>query len=482
MTGKLLTTGLAAIIGTALCFAQKKPYSVTWEQFNIHTTRLPEIGRIVTTHSDGSGESRWSIGCETLDRDYADFSKYKKYIGELGVGYARIQSGWAKCEPIKGKYEFDWLDNIVDGLNEEGVKPWMCLCYGNPLYGADRNLGSGLFMNEDVMKPWLKYINETVKRYKGKVAMWEVWNEPNLRSKNNPEIYAELLIRTAEEIRKVDKNAIIIGMSLSGIPTAWPKKVLDILKEKKKLDLIDKVSFHPYYPNPDNATSDILILDSLVKSYSPEIELFQGETGCPSILEVGHAMNHIEWSEYKQVKWDLRRMANDFNLNIMSNIFTMVDLRYDNMLQSFGLIRMDLQNKVLYKRPSYYGVQHMASLLTTKMQPSPISVEHTSTREISAVGIKDSTGIPVGAILWYSDQMPTDQLEKDLVSMTIKGLNLKDPVYVELITGRVYSLSGVVLRGGLSGGNVRMANLPMWDSPIFIIEKSCLKMEPSSIK
>ena len=46
------------------------------------------------------------------------------------------------------------------------------------------------------------------------------------------------------------------------------------------------VSFHPYYPNPDNATTDILALDSLMKSYSPKIKLFQGETGCPSILNM----------------------------------------------------------------------------------------------------------------------------------------------------------------------------------------------------
>ncbi len=73
-------------------------------------------------------------------------------------------------------------------------------------------------------------------------------------------------------------------------------------------------------------------------------------------LEYGHAMNYYEWSEYKQAKWDLRRMANDFRLEIMSNIFTMVDLQYENMLQSFGLIRMNLRKKVVYKRPSYYAV------------------------------------------------------------------------------------------------------------------------------
>lgn len=317
---------------TGMSFAQKKPYSVTWQQFNVHTPPLLQIGELATKPADGTGNSRWSVGCETLDRDYADFSKYKQYVGELGVGYARIQSGWAKCEQEKGKYDFAWLDKIVDGLNEEGVRPWMCLCYGNPIYGVDRNLGAGLFIKEEVMKAWCKYVRETVKHYKGRIAMWEIWNEPNLRSKNNPEYYAEMLIRTAEEIRKIDNEAVILAFGLSGMPLGWTKSVMDIVKERKKLHLINYVSYHPYYPNPDTATTDILALRKLVKSYSEKIDIFQGETGCPSILEYGHAMNHWEWSEYKQVKWDLRRMANDFNLVIPSSIFTMVDLQYENML------------------------------------------------------------------------------------------------------------------------------------------------------
>lgn len=86
---------------TGMSFAQKKPYSVTWQQFNVHTPPLLQIGELATKPADGTGNSRWSVGCETLDRDYADFSKYKQYVGELGVGYARIQSGWAKCEQEK---------------------------------------------------------------------------------------------------------------------------------------------------------------------------------------------------------------------------------------------------------------------------------------------------------------------------------------------------------------------------------------------
>ena len=54
--------------------------SVTWTKLNSHAANLPVIGKLKTISSDGSGKSWWSIGCETLDRDYSDFSKYKPYL------------------------------------------------------------------------------------------------------------------------------------------------------------------------------------------------------------------------------------------------------------------------------------------------------------------------------------------------------------------------------------------------------------------
>ena len=83
---KLFVTTVLILATVMSVSAQKKPYSVTWQNFNTYSTRLPETGKLVTKPADGSGDSRWSIGCETLDRDYADFSQFRKYVGPLGVG------------------------------------------------------------------------------------------------------------------------------------------------------------------------------------------------------------------------------------------------------------------------------------------------------------------------------------------------------------------------------------------------------------
>ena len=66
------------------------------------------------------------------------------------------------------------------------------------------------------------------------------------------------------------------------------------------------------------------------------------------------------------------------------------------------------------------------------IRPKELTLESSySDREISLVGLADKNGKTIGAMLWFSDQIPTDQLERELVSLTIDGLSLKEAVYVE---------------------------------------------------
>ena len=124
----VLTLAVLAALPVLCSGALKK--SVTWENIKAHPAPLPVLGELVPVASQLDVPSFWSVGSETLDRDFADFEQYKQYMGETGVGYSRLQSGWAKTEKKKGKYDFAWLDAQVDGLLAEGIHPWICLCYG----------------------------------------------------------------------------------------------------------------------------------------------------------------------------------------------------------------------------------------------------------------------------------------------------------------------------------------------------------------
>lgn len=467
-------TFLVLLFGMLLpAVAPAQHWSLTWKRLQSVSPGLEMIGRIEPRTSRELDNPRWSVGCECLDRDYADFSAYKSYVGELGVGAARIQSGWARCEQKKGRYDFEWLDEVVDGLCEQGIRPWMCLAYGNPVYGAQKSLGSRIFTDEATLQAWERYVTAVVERYRDRVHEWEVWNEPNLRGTNQADAYGELLIRTAEAVRRVDPEAVIIGFGLSRMPLDFTGSVLDLLRERGKLNLIDYVSFHPYHENPDDATPGIEALAKLVASYDPRIRLFSGESGCPSILEWAHALRYHEWSEYSQAKWVSRRLANDFALGIRSSIFAIIDNQYPNMLQSFGLLRANLLKQVVYKRPSYHAMQHLVNLLHDGVQASGRPAFRANTaREIELVSLADSAGTTIGVMFWYGDRIPSDDLTWDRVELRVDGLSLQDPVLVEPVTGRIFELPQP--HGNRDGGGMKFTGCPVWDSPMLLMERDAV--------
>lgn len=69
------------------------------------------------------------------------------------------------------------------------------------------------------------------------------------------------------------------------------------------------------------------------------------------------------WNEpFNQAKWNLRRAIGDASRSIPSSVFTLIDLQYTFMLQSFGLIRSNTLKEFVYRRPSYYAMQNVYAI------------------------------------------------------------------------------------------------------------------------
>ena len=96
-----------------------------------------------------------------------------------------------------------------------------------------------------------------------------------------------------------------------------------------------------------------------------------------------------------------------------------------------------------------------------------LQYESDSPRKLTVAGF-EKAATPV-ALLWYSDQVPSDGLAWDRVGVTVKGVAFKNPVYVELITGKVYELDKSAWKS--AGGNTTLTQLPMWDSPMMLAER-----------
>jgi polysaccharide biosynthesis protein PslG len=468
---------VAATITGFYCLGQTRPKSEGWEEFQSKGPELKQIGSLASKHARDVKSSPWSVGAETLDRDFAKFSEYKKYVGELGVKAARLQSGWAKCEKVKGVYNFAWLDSCVYGLAEQGVRPWICLSYGNSLYKSKEDLGAGIFTSDETLDAWCRYVEAIVSRYKNVVTEWEVWNEP--RHSESTVAYANLLIRSVASIKKVQPKATIMGFTVHGFePVAsnfkFPREVFEILKANNKQNIVDYVTYHPYTYNPDGCYPAVEQLKILVESYSPRVRLYQGESGAPSEYRESKALSKYNWTELSQAKWVLRRMLGDFVRDIPSSVFTISDLRYTDEMNRKGLLYANADQSIHHRKYAFYAVQHVTSFFDYQVKMAgKLRYASNGNKKITIAEMKKGKS-PI-VLVWYHGENPDNEVKWEEVDISMEMYKFKDPVYVELISGKVYDIAKTDLNN--EGKNTVLKNLPIWDSPVMVAERSQVNLK-----
>ena len=447
---------------------------VTWAKLNKLDPGMKELGRLAVRGAKDIKSSKWSVGCETMDRDYADWNAYKAWLEPLGAKHGRLFSGWAKTEQEKGKYDFTWLDPQVREMAAMGVKPWICLSYGNPVYGSDFRLGMRVKQvtdNPEAFEAWLKYCTACVERYKDVVDEWEIWNEP---FNQGPE-YAEMFYRTAKAIRAVQPTAkcfcTAITWNVRDPMKSDYAQVLEKLKRENALDLGSYFIYHPYDQIPEKSYGWYEPLRKFVKSYSGAFDIMQGEVGCPSQLEFAHALHSVEWTEYSQAKWDLRRAIGDAARSIPSSVFTMIDLQYTFMLQSFGLIRSNTLKEFVYRRPSYYAMQNVYSIFDDDMLPQKHLTVKIAGRDV-ACNLFSRLG-QRWRFYWFCGERPSSDLSFTPVDLDIPE-KLECPVWIDMITGRVFEIPAEKVTH--RNGKTALTDIPIWDSPVAITERKTVPL------
>lgn len=456
------------------------------------------LATVQPRHAKSIEASNWSVGAETMDRDYTIYANWKSYLGPLGVKKARIQSGWAKTERKPGQYEWAWLDEIIFDMVQQGVEPWVCLCYGNPIYpgGGGTGLAGGLPASVEALKAWDRFVAAFVDRYKGQVDQWEIWNEPGLRKANGAETYADFFIRSARIIRLRQPGATIIGLSLPGIPLPFTRAFLERLKQQEALSLLDVVSYHPYSYNPDDSYGAVRQLRALVGSYDPRITLLQGENGAPSIGGKFGALSNYEWSEERQAKWALRRLLGDRGHDVPSSYFAICDMIYrvsdkgrdsdwrddpgrlQTRLNSKGLLAVKPDKTVDHAKIAYRAVQHVTAIFDSSVQRVR---EDTCTLAGGAEPSRYRTfhyrsdGGGDLITLWRADDPPGKRPEIERLQLSVRNARFNEPVLVDMLSGRVFAIDATLWQ--VRGDTVTFHHVPVYDSVTLIAERRAVPLK-----
>lgn len=441
-----------------------------------------EIGQLKTRDAKDIQSSTWSIGAETLDRDYTDYQSYKKYLGPLGAKRIRLQGGWAKCEKVKGIYDFAWLDAIIPDAASRGVYPWVELSYGNPIYegGGEAKLAGHIPTSPEALAAWDNWVKAMVTRYRKYVPEWEIWNEPDLNKDHTGKELGAFYLRTAKIVRSIQPDAKLIALGMASVTRLeFVKDFMDYLKENNGLQYIDIMTYHGYAPNPNTSYPQIEKMRALVWQYKPSIVFMQGENGAPSTpkeVTIG-ALRDYDWSELTQAKWDLRRMLGDHGRGIATNLFTISDIHYapgDHMvgINTKGILKTNPDKTIDRPKMAFKAAQHVFSLFDHQLAlDSSLKIKTTGTDQ-SYFGYKHRNKSGTVITIWQTEARPSDTYEPKPTALTIEGANFTEPVMADLITGKIYSIPK---RNYKKRGNTyTFSELPIPDYPVIITDKAVL--------
>ena len=435
---------------------------------------LKQIGVIRPRNASEIRGSNWTLGCETLCRDYADYNEYKQYLVPLGIKTIRLQGGWAKTEQEKGKLDYTWLDTIVNDAIGRGLSIWLETSYGNPIYpgGGGKDLANGFPTSDEALAAWDRWVEGLATRYKGKVHDWAMWNEPDINKQHKPADIVKFNIRTAETIKRVIPDARIAGLVLASSSPKLLDQCLQLLQEQGKIDLFHWYTYHGYEFNPSRSYENVEKLKATLATYSTKAKMRQGENGCPSETATRFALSNHPWTEISQAKWDLRRMLGDLGHDVESSVFTICDFNHTGReINRKGLLHATEDKKVDRIKLAYYAVQNTVAVFDDTLERVKESCAAVMFDQPTACfAYRNKTAGQSLVVMWDDSNTPNDSFATRPAQVMVKGLSFKEPVWVDLVSGRIYEIPRDRIQS--AGEFTIFKDLPLYDSPVLVAEKS----------
>ncbi len=151
---------------------------------------------------------------------------------ELGLNSLRWGIPWYRVEPEPGKFDWSWIDEVVDYMTGDlGIEPMIDLIhYGCPLW-LDRG-----FLNKKYPELVARYAGAFAERYKDRISWYTPLNEPIITAlmcgmrglwppyRRGDRGYIEVMLQlakgiqhTVRRIQEVDPDAIMFHVEATGL-------------------------------------------------------------------------------------------------------------------------------------------------------------------------------------------------------------------------------------------------------------------------
>ena len=185
----------------------------------------------------------------SLWRDWPVNTTALQQVADSGSGWVRIGVGWCSLEErgpgqVSTWYQ-DRLDSTVEQALRLGLKPLATLGCTPTWLSGSQDL-KALPRGEEQYRHYQRIATYLAQRYRGRIAAWEVWNEPDCSGGTCPNTpasdYVPVLRAGYAGIKAADPSATVISAGTSGANAQW----IQGLYAAGAKGFFDALGLHPY--------------------------------------------------------------------------------------------------------------------------------------------------------------------------------------------------------------------------------------------
>ncbi len=163
---------------------------------------------------------------------------------DAGIHWVRIDVVWSLIEPKPDVFEWSVYDTLVEAARERGLRLYGTL-QGTPAWATGGNEFSGV---PRATADWQEFCYTVATRYRGRVAAWGFWNEPNLDrfwDGSREEYIDRILLPGIAAVRTADPGALVCGPDLAHLSAGdWESWLGAVVRAAG--GLLDVVTHHVY--------------------------------------------------------------------------------------------------------------------------------------------------------------------------------------------------------------------------------------------
>jgi flagellar hook assembly protein FlgD len=391
----------------------------------------------------------------------------------------REEFEWKRVEPRKGFFDWAKFDQAVAITDARNIQMVGKLGYTAP-WASSAPSGTTAAQAEYYpprnTSDFTDYVTAVVDRYKDKVHVWEVWNEPNssLYWKPGPDgrTYGQVLKATYAAIKAVDPTATVLVGGLVGFDLAFMKGI----ESAGAGSSYDGLALHTYTAGSPRSGQTMTWLDaaaSYLEKSAPGRSLWITEVGWPTCSQCTGATTEADQATYlSQTYLDAasRGIAGVQWYNLVGG---------DNpqaRLDTFALTAVDGRKKPSYEMmrnigAAFYQAESSGPAAATAANSSVKASDMASTTGFASAGISGGTakistttsrhGGLAGFRLDYDyagtsqgGQISTRQVlpgEPTAVSVWVYGDGSMSPIYLKLVDSTGERFQALVGNSGVAG-------------------------------